>query len=211
MSQVERPDNHRAQEDAAMEPSLPPLPRVHQIRDLAQLKALADPLRIRIIEAIVEEPRTTKQVAKMLGEKPTKLYHHVDTLEKHGLIKLVATRPNRGTLEKYYRPVARLFRPDPALFSSEGLPQQEWVSLGADLLSGTVEELRNLDHRTLGGRKPLIVQARVAASQEELDTLGEQIRQVIDTFAEKRLALGEDRRPDDVDYRLALALYPIES
>ena len=51
-----------------------------------QIKALANPLRQQILELMIEAPITTKQVADRLGEKPTKLYHHVDTLEAAGLI-----------------------------------------------------------------------------------------------------------------------------
>ncbi|MEZ5427264.1 MAG: helix-turn-helix domain-containing protein [Pyrinomonadaceae bacterium] len=74
-----------------------------------QLKAIADPLRRRLLEAFAREPQTTKQVAAVIDEKPTKLYHHVDLLEKAGLLKLVETRQNRGTIEKYYQAVAGKF------------------------------------------------------------------------------------------------------
>ncbi|MEM6795731.1 MAG: helix-turn-helix domain-containing protein, partial [Acidobacteriota bacterium] len=98
----------------------PPVQEIHVIRDLAQLKALADPLRVRILEAFAEQPRTTKQVAARIEEKPTKLYHHVDALHKAGLIVLETTRQNRGTVEKYFRAIARLFRTDPELFGGAG-------------------------------------------------------------------------------------------
>ena len=42
--------------------------------------------------------------------------HHVDTLERVGLIALARTRQNRGTLEKYYLAVARAFRADSRVF-----------------------------------------------------------------------------------------------
>jgi DNA-binding transcriptional ArsR family regulator len=80
------------------------------VTDLAQVRALADPLRLRILGALARMPRTTKQVADLLGEKPTKLYHHVEALERVGLIRLTETRPNRGTVEKYYRAVAAQFQ-----------------------------------------------------------------------------------------------------
>ncbi len=82
---------------------------VHIIDDLDQMRALADPLRLRVLEAMSDEEATTKQVAGRIGEKPTKLYHHVEALRDAGLIELVRTKQNRGTLEKYYRPVARRF------------------------------------------------------------------------------------------------------
>ena len=37
------------------------------------------------MELFAEAPRTTKQVAELLGEPPTRLYHHVAALERAGL------------------------------------------------------------------------------------------------------------------------------
>src|SRR5262245_336642 len=87
----------------------------YTLKNLDQIKVLADPLRIRVLEGFCEE-RTTKQVAEFLGEKVTKLYHHVDALERVGLIKLSRTRQNRGTVEKYYVAVATTFRADSRAF-----------------------------------------------------------------------------------------------
>ena len=95
-----------------------PRPRSQQtIVDLAQIRALADPLRLRMLGAMIDQPRTTKQVAELLGEKPTKLYHHVEALERVGLVRLVDTRPKRGTVEKYYQSVATLFQVGPSVFA----------------------------------------------------------------------------------------------
>lgn len=80
-----------------------------QIETADQLKAIADPLRRRLLEIFAAELMTTKQAAGLLNEKPTRLYHHVDLLEKTGLIELIETRPNRGTVERYYRSVAKKF------------------------------------------------------------------------------------------------------
>ncbi len=78
-----------------------PQAELRTLDDLKQVRALADPLRMRILTALSEE-RTTKQVAELLHEKPTRLYHHVDALERAGLVQLTRTRPKRGTIEKYY-------------------------------------------------------------------------------------------------------------
>jgi len=74
---------------------------------LANMRALAHPLRLRLIELFAEAPRTTKQVADLLGEPPTRLYHHVAALERAGLLRLAETRQNRGATEKWYTAVAR--------------------------------------------------------------------------------------------------------
>jgi len=75
---------------------------------VAQLRALAHPLRLRLLELFGEQPRTTMQVAALLGEPPTRLYHHVNLLERAGLLRLREQRPNRGTVEKWYEASAPL-------------------------------------------------------------------------------------------------------
>src|SRR3954471_20831047 len=69
---------------------------------VADLRALAHPLRLRMMELFAESAKTTKQVADILGEPPTRLYHHVAALERAGLLELRETRKNRGTVEKWY-------------------------------------------------------------------------------------------------------------
>src|SRR5580765_2836269 len=75
--------------------------------NVAEMRALAHPLRLRIMELFAEAPRTTKQVADLLGQPPTRLYHHVAALERAGLLRLKETRKNRGTVEKWYESIAR--------------------------------------------------------------------------------------------------------
>lgn len=86
------------------------------IRRLDQVRALANPLRLRILDALTGIARTPKQVADRLRLKPTGLYHHVRVLEKAGLIRQTETRKKRGTLETYYRAARDEVRVDPAVF-----------------------------------------------------------------------------------------------
>lgn len=86
------------------------------LSSIEQLKAIADPLRQRLLEQFHQQPATTKQVAERLGLKPTRLYHHVAKLERAGLIRLVETRPVRGTTEKYYSAVAGKLQIDRSAF-----------------------------------------------------------------------------------------------
>jgi len=94
---------------------------VQTVTDLAQIRALADPLRLKILGALSGVPRTTKQVALVLGEKPTKLYHHVEALERVGLIHLTETKPNRGTVEKYFQAAAAQFQVAASALSPGGI------------------------------------------------------------------------------------------
>jgi len=74
-----------------------------------QLKALADPLRNRVLSILCEREATNQQVAKALGEPHAKVLHHVRYLLDAGLIVLVDQRIKGGNVEKYYRGVARWF------------------------------------------------------------------------------------------------------
>jgi len=76
-------------------------------RPVADLRALAHPLRLRMMELFAESPKTTKQVAELLGQPPTRLYHHVAALERSGLLVLKEKRQNRGAVEKWYAAVSR--------------------------------------------------------------------------------------------------------
>jgi len=95
---------------------------------------------------------TTKQAATRLDESPNRLYHHVEKLEKAGFIALHHTKPNRGTLEKYYRAVARQFVVDHCLLQASGASQDEtndlvMVALNA-LELGLAEVRANSKHYT---------------------------------------------------------------
>ena len=115
------------------------------LSELEQIRLLTDPLRLRILEQLMEEARTTKQVADRLGEKPTKLYHHMDALERAGAVRLVKTRRKRGTTEKYFRATARTFRAEPGLFDpGAGELPSELGEAGAVVLETAASELRRL-------------------------------------------------------------------
>lgn len=111
------------------------------INDLETLKVLADPLRLRIIEAIGDKPHTVKQVAKMLGLPPNKLYYHVNLLEEHGLIRVVDTRIVSGIIEKIYLIRAHTYSPAKGLLSPSDLDEQGDNSVSL-LLDSIFEDAR---------------------------------------------------------------------
>lgn len=76
------------------------------ISDVETLKALSDPLRLRILELMTaghEQSFTVKRLAVALEVSQTKLYHHVNLLAERELIRPVATRVVSGIIETSYR------------------------------------------------------------------------------------------------------------
>jgi DNA-binding transcriptional ArsR family regulator len=68
-------------------------------------KALADPLRIRLLEWLIEEPRSARQLADCAGLPADRLYYHLGQLEQAGLIEVAQYRRlGRGKVERVYAP-----------------------------------------------------------------------------------------------------------
>jgi DNA-binding transcriptional ArsR family regulator len=68
-------------------------------------KALADPLRIRILGWLGEAPRSARQLADCAGLPADRLYYHLGQLEQAGLIEIAEYRPlTRGKVERVYAP-----------------------------------------------------------------------------------------------------------
>ena len=186
------------------------------LSDLDQLKVLADPLRIRILEELCTEERTTKQVALRLGEKPTRLYHHVEALERVGLIRLARTRQNRGTIEKYYIAVARQFRADARVFSTadagsevEGDALQAMISTVFDR---TADEMRGLVAQGRGRKgieeKGVLSFLEIRTDSNHGRRIQARLMRLIKSF--EKTPKGGDK-PGGKRYRFTLAFYPLES
>jgi DNA-binding transcriptional ArsR family regulator len=90
----------------------------YSLQTVEQLRAVADPLRIRIFEALAQRAMTATQVGDELQIAAPKAHYHVRELERIGLVKLVETRERGGILEKYYRAIARNLAAPPQLLQS---------------------------------------------------------------------------------------------
>ncbi len=65
----------------------------YEFETLEQVRALSDPLRMEMVRQFAAHgPLTPPQVAARLGEKVHRLYHHLNELERHGLVRVVETR-----------------------------------------------------------------------------------------------------------------------
>ena len=195
-----------------------PQQETYTLANLDQIKVLADPLRIRILEAFCQE-RTTKQVADFLGEKATKLYHHVDALERVGLVALSRTRPNRGTVEKYYLAVARTFRADSRIFQPKEKGGSEKPEVLRQMLSTifdtTAAELASLvgradDARNAIEEEGIVSFLEVRASKAQLKEIRGKLHEIVQSLVADAEGAAADDDPERGRYRLTLAYYPLD-
>jgi DNA-binding transcriptional ArsR family regulator len=149
----------------------------YTVRRLDQVKILADPLRLRILRAFVGRPRTTKQVADLLGEPAPRLYRHVDALRRAGLLRLVDERRKRGTVERYLEAVATRFEVDRAVFESgeagkgpEGRDKDDAENALRALFRTTESEFTSLIRHPKGeqGFQPVAARFNGYATREQL-------------------------------------------
>ena len=79
-------------------------PVVRRPATAAEAKALAHPLRMRILRLCLDQALTNKQLAEWLGKDPGTVLHHVRTLVKTGfLVPDEVRQGEKGALEKPYR------------------------------------------------------------------------------------------------------------
>jgi DNA-binding transcriptional ArsR family regulator len=190
-------------------------PKTCTIKDLAQVRVLAHPLRLRILGVLGREAHTTKQVAEILGEKPTRLYHHVEALERAGLLLLTETRPNRGTLERYYRAAGTKFVVAASLLTTTHAAAPGGAAITpavAAIVETTRQELEAWAARSGpaeegGDPLPLVARALVAASPERLASLREQL---LGWLEKARTCRSEDEAASGaLTYAITVAFYPI--
>jgi len=119
------------------------------ISDVETLKAISDPLRLRILETMVARKDalwSVKELAAQLEVPQTRLYHHVDLLLERDLIRVASQRIVSGIIESRYRVAALSFRLDSALLSGETATAQE---ANRELLHGVFDSTREEFGRVL--------------------------------------------------------------
>jgi DNA-binding transcriptional ArsR family regulator len=75
-------------------------------------KALAHPLRVRILSSLQKGISSPNQLSQELDEPLGNVSYHVKTLLEYKCVELVKTEPRRGAVEHFYRATERAFFSD---------------------------------------------------------------------------------------------------
>jgi DNA-binding transcriptional ArsR family regulator len=88
------------------------MPRKKSSKDRALLTCLQHPLRRRLLVLYVEakDKRSPKELADVTAEHLSKVSYHVRVLTENKAVRLVATKPRRGSVEHFYRPTSLVDR-----------------------------------------------------------------------------------------------------
>jgi len=75
------------------------------VDDVSVLKALADPIRLTLLDLTMGDPErtwTARELAVHVGVLPTNIYYHLNMLERQELLQVRDTRVVNGIIEKHY-------------------------------------------------------------------------------------------------------------
>ena len=181
--------------------------------DPALLRVLADPMRSFIVYSVTPEAKTAKTLAAEMGCPATRLYYHLQQLEKHGLVFVERTRLVSGILEKHYRAVARDLRLDSAAFGTGAKPDRRRTEalLGFVFDQTRVEISRGIEAGQLDFRRTAPTPGALMAYRNVLKLSPEQAQRLYarlhafwmeyDEIAKQPAAEGEF-------YAFTVALYP---
>lgn len=168
-------------------------------------KALADPVRIRLLEALSEMPRSARELAGCVGMPADRLYYHLGQLERARLIEIAEYRPlARGKVERVYAPVPAEPPGDAAT------PEETAAFLGAVLDATTMDITAAFGAKQAGRRREVDVRrCSLRLTDEALAELRGHIEQLAARFAGRQnegtwtrvvVALADlEDRPDPAD------------
>ena len=153
-----------------------------------QLKALGDRTRLAILDLVLERAATVTELAAALGRPKSSVAHHVEVLQRVGLLRVVRTRKVRAVTEAFYGRTGRTVH---AVGTSAGHP------MGNMLGVALAEYVPEADGHESGGFT--IRHARISAERA-------------DEFVERVFALALEftrlPRSGDVVYGFVGGVYP---
>ncbi len=174
------------------------LPDTYELETLEQLRAIADELRTRIVEALSHRAMTVTQLGEMLGQAPAKIHYHVRELERVGLVRLVATREKSGILEKYYRAIARSFTASKTLLSAA--PSDEALATMRAYLDNALQGFLRATEYTVRNQlweNPKVWgfnSTQIWVTTDEMKELAKRVQAELDRYSAPRGVEGEEER-----------------
>jgi AraC-like DNA-binding protein len=153
------------------------------------IKAMADPLRLRLLQLLMrnsDRSWSVKEMAAELHQPVTKLYHHVKLLETAALIKDVDTRLVSGIVEHRYRTSQRSLQFDEALFMAPETRDDSIAQIAA-LVDTSRDALLDYLHLEPRESDEVMVSKSVARlTAEEIKVVTTTIEDIVATFVRAR-------------------------
>lgn len=185
------------------------------VESVDQAAVLLKPLRVAMLREM-SEPRTCPELAATFNETPQKIYYHVKTLERAGLVERSGERSVNGIAEGFYRARAHSYWLSPRLVRSLGGSQAVRDQTSLRMLAGHAEDMledvaRLTERSTSGEHVPtlsLAVEVALPSAARRAEFLNE-LRTTFEALA-RRYAPADrgELLADPETFRFTLACYP---
>jgi DNA-binding transcriptional ArsR family regulator len=177
----------------------------------ALLKALAHPLRAKMLSVLKEQQASPKELASHFGVPLTNVAYHIHVLRKLKLIRLVKTARRRGAVEHYYRADGTAQVYDEAWTQTPGVIKERMVASVLEDIGGAVTRAA-----AIGGfnrPKAHLSQTRRVLDDEGWDVLAAHLLDLLDLVDRLEEESTERlRRADhEGERRIALVMMLFES
>jgi hypothetical protein len=151
-------------------------------------------------------------VADLLGQPPTRLYHHVAALERAGLLVLTEKRQNRGAVEKWYVGVGRELHGTPAPARNAAAGRSARRAVAATVLEQAKQEVMSIP---AGAKEAaLLTRLVVAAPPAKIPVIRRRLFEAVQALRTE-LSVGEGATPAPADdcerWALTLAFAPVNA
>jgi DNA-binding transcriptional ArsR family regulator len=83
-------------------------PQVELLKDPRQIQALAQPVRVALLDAL-REPNTAAGASRAMGKTRQQVNYHLKELERVGLVRRTGERRKGNFMEQLYQAIARRF------------------------------------------------------------------------------------------------------
>jgi DNA-binding transcriptional ArsR family regulator len=177
---------------------------VFKIPDVPTLRAVADPLRMRLLMALDEGPLTVKELAARLDVPQTRLYYHVRMLEKFGLLVVASTRMVSGIEERRYAATAKSWDIADDLIDSPAVADvlKAMFDLArVELMLALAAEGPRPGER--GSSVPILMSTKGYMTADEIQEFTTAMGDLIGKYTR----LDGARRPDTQEYHATFAVY----
>ncbi|MBV9465504.1 MAG: helix-turn-helix domain-containing protein [Solirubrobacterales bacterium] len=194
-------------------PAPDPAPDLAVIDDRAAAEISLDPVRGRLLAALVE-PASASALSGKLGMARQKINYHLRELERHGLVELVEERRRGNMTERVMRAAAASYVISPAALGSvapdpDRAPDQRSALWLLALAARLIKEVGELVARARRARRPLATfgidtEIRFASAAERAEFVVS-LSAAVERLASKYHAASA---PGGRKHRLVVALHP---
>lgn len=198
--------------------------KIRVLNDPKALRLIADPLRLRILELLRQQPRTVTELATLLDRPRTNLYYHIKLLESHDLVTVSSSDLVSGIVEKRYRVTAYRLTIDKALLGAragDDSPLDAYLSFILDEVAGEIRRavgagliaLGETHEDTIAPDRLVVGRKWYRFSDDEVYEFRRKVEELHDAF-EARAVFGTHPRSDGDDstrqlYEWLIGFYPL--